>query len=173
MEIGSGSGGMSVYQLQHENGSDLFLIVVVVGASEKVPKNELGDIDALPFVDLHRNASPAVENGNGVRRRADVHLDCVHGRVPHFVIGSVHEDFVKYLVEPGNEGNRLQNHFLILHDPHGLLLVLCAADIGVWPQKNVLQLRHLLVDFLHGSPIRTSQHVGRRRRTQGRPASRR
>ena len=39
---------------------------------------------------------------------------------------------------------------LLVPDPEGLAVMLDAADVGVWPQENVLELRLLLVDLLYG-----------------------
>ena len=39
---------------------------------------------------------------------------------------------------------------LLVPDPEGLAVMLDAADVGVWPQENVLQRGLLLVDLFYG-----------------------
>lgn len=68
----------------------LFLFVIIVGAGEEVAKNQLRDINTLNFVDLHGDSGAVVENSDGVFLWQDVHLEGVHGGIPHLVVRCVY-----------------------------------------------------------------------------------
>jgi hypothetical protein len=62
------------------------------------------------------------------------------------VVGCVHENLVKDLVETRDKVNLpLDNCFRsIVPDPHGLGETLDGADVGVRPEQNVLELSETL-----------------------------
>ena len=84
----------------------------------------------------------------GLPHLINLHANGVLRGVPDFVVGRIHQDFVENLVETWHEGNVLQHHALTIVDPQLLLLLLGTANVGVWAQEDVLQLRLLLVDVL-------------------------
>lgn len=84
----------------------------------------------------------------GRPHRVDGDLDRVHGGVTDFVVRSIHQDLIKDLVEPRDERNRLELHLDTIVHPEWLLLLLCAADVCVWTQQDVLQLGLFLVNVL-------------------------
>lgn len=62
----------------------------------------------------------------------------VHCWITHFVVGSVDENFVKYLIEARDKAHGLRHHRFAVMDPERLLLVLDAADVCVWAEQNML-----------------------------------
>lgn len=82
--------------------------------------------------------------------RQDVHFEHVHRGITHFVVCCVHQDFIKDLEQAWGKGDILEHQALPVVHPQRLLLLLCAADVGVWAQQDVLQLRLLLIDLLNG-----------------------
>ena len=114
---------------------------------------ELGNVHPLHLVHLHWDACSVVHDRDGIGFGVDRHFDRVHGGVTHFVVSGVDQDLVKDLVEARHEGDGLLDHLLVHHHPHGLLLVLCAADVGVRAQQDVLELGHLLVNLLDRAPV--------------------
>mmetsp|Transcript_15656 Transcript_15656/g.33943 ORF Transcript_15656/g.33943 Transcript_15656/m.33943 type:complete len:212 (-) Transcript_15656:444-1079(-) len=77
---------------------DLLLIVIIVGAGEKMTKDELRHIDTLLFVDLNGHTIPIVPHLDLIALRTNLNLDGVHARVPDFVVSSIHQDLIENLV---------------------------------------------------------------------------
>ena len=121
----------------------------------------------MDLVHLHRDALPIVPDLNSVPLWVNLHLNATHAVIVLVVVRSVHQDLVckeseaqtqresevltENLVESGNVGDLLVGDpvFSLIVDPEVLLVEFDAADVGVWPQENVLQLGLLLVDFLN------------------------
>ena len=66
--------------------------------------------DLLLGVDLDRNAATVVVDGDRVGGAVDGHLEEVHRGVAHFVVGRVHENLVKDLVQTRHELDRAVDH---------------------------------------------------------------
>ena len=80
----------------------------------------------------------------------DIDLEQVHAGVAHFVVSSVHKNLVKDLVKAGHKLDSPVDHLLPVMHPHLLLLPVCAANVSVWAQQHVIQLRQLLI-AAHGA----------------------
>ncbi len=83
------------------------LVVVVVGAGEQVPKDELRHIHLVLTVHYHGDALAIVPHADGVGLLGNGDSQPVHGRVPLLVVGSVHKDLVEDLEQPRHNGHVL------------------------------------------------------------------
>jgi len=68
----------------------------------------------------------------------------VHGGVSDLVISRVDKNLVKDFVQAGYIAGVLEHHPIPIMHPQLLLLLLCAAYVCVWPEKDMLQLALLL-----------------------------
>ena len=112
-----------------------------------MPEDELRHVDLLFGVHLARDALAVVPDLDGAFACVDCHLDLGAALVTLDVVGGIYENLVEDLVEAGHDGDFLADHLglALVKYPHRLLLHLCGADIGVWPQQDVLTLGFLLI----------------------------
>lgn len=85
----------------------------------------------------------------GWPHRVNVHTQCVHAQVAHFVVRRVDQDLVEDLVQARHVGHVAEHQRGAIMHPQLLLLRLGAADVGVRAQQDVVQLRQLLVCVLY------------------------
>ena len=93
-----------------------------------------------------KQASPSCSRG--WPHRVNVNAQRVHARVAHFVVRRVYQDLVKDLVQARHIGHVTEHQRGAIMHPQLLLLRLGAANVGVRAQKDVVQLRQLLVRVL-------------------------
>ena len=70
-----------------------------------MPKDELGNHDALFLVHLDRDTLSVVVYRDLILDSVNDDLDDGHGRVVDLVVGSIDQNLVKYLEEPRNIGD--------------------------------------------------------------------
>mmetsp|Transcript_21056 Transcript_21056/g.48767 ORF Transcript_21056/g.48767 Transcript_21056/m.48767 type:complete len:303 (+) Transcript_21056:3478-4386(+) len=133
--------------------SDFLLVVVVVVAREQMPKDQFRHIALVFLVHLDGDAFSIVENRDAPGFFVDIDLNPVHTfLVAHGVVRSVYEDLIKDLVQSRHVVYLAIDNltFLLIEDIKVLVLMFARSNVGVGPQKDVLQLRLFLINLLDG-----------------------
>mmetsp|Transcript_55687 Transcript_55687/g.97219 ORF Transcript_55687/g.97219 Transcript_55687/m.97219 type:complete len:262 (-) Transcript_55687:153-938(-) len=133
------------------SSGDLSFTVIIVVTGQQMAKDELRYKHLVLLMNLDWQPLTIVPNLDSTLLCVDVHFDCVHLWVTLEIVCSIHEDLVKDLVEGWYIADPSVLHLSLLVVPHPKLVVLPlhGTNIGVWPEKNVLHLRLLLVCLLN------------------------
>mmetsp|Transcript_3117 Transcript_3117/g.7421 ORF Transcript_3117/g.7421 Transcript_3117/m.7421 type:complete len:356 (-) Transcript_3117:9-1076(-) len=133
---------------------DLLLLIVVVVRGQEVAKNQLGHVDIVLFVDLHRDTRSVVPHPHASSLLININLDSVHALVPLVVVRRVHQDLVKNLEQRRHPVDLPLLHLTLLAAPHPQCVGggLHRPDVGIGTKEDVLNLVQLLVGLLHRLP---------------------
>ncbi|KAH3663841.1 hypothetical protein OGAPHI_005244 [Ogataea philodendri] len=92
--------------------SDFSLVVIVITRGEQVTKDQLWDINLFFGMDLDRNTSSVISDGDRVILCVDLDVDLLHRWVSNFVICSIDQNLVKDLEQTRNNVHKLFFHGL-------------------------------------------------------------
>lgn len=126
-------------------------VIIVVATGEKMPENELRNVNLVLLVHDNGNTLSVVHDCNASLLLVNGDLDLIHFLVPLVVVCSVHQHFVKDLVKSRSVSDLLarESDLSFGEDPFLLFTRLYSTDVCIRSKKDVLKRGFLLVDLFY------------------------
>lgn len=126
-------------------------VIIVVATGEKMPENELRNVNLVLLVHDNGNTLSVVHDCNASLLLVNGDFDLIHFLVPLVVVCSVHQHFVKDLVKSRSVSDLLarESDLSFGEDPFLLFTRLDSTDVCVRSKKDVLKRGFLLVNLFY------------------------